>query len=80
MSWIRLPADTETSDLERSTAEWRDRGVEVPTVIAAMKHNPGALDAVMNLSRAVTFGGSVLGRRREELIASAVSAYNSCFY
>ena len=34
----------------------------------------------LGLSKAVTFGGSSLGRRREELISTAVSALNDCFY
>ena len=41
---------------------------------------PKALQAVMQANMAVSFGGSTLGRRREELIATSVSALNDCFY
>jgi len=78
MTWIELPGDEETPALARLTKPWREEGL--PSVIAAMKHNPGALGHVNRMNNAVTFGGSLLGRREEELIATTVSAYNECFY
>lgn len=45
-----------------------------------MKPNPAALRAVLKMNQAVTFGGSSLGRRHEELIATAVLALKECFY
>jgi hypothetical protein len=45
-----------------------------------MKPAPATLRAVLRMNDAVTFGGSSLGRRREELVAASVSALNSCFY
>ena len=51
-----------------------------PAVVAAMKPNPAALQAVLRMNSAVTFGGSCLGQLREELIATTVSALNDCFY
>jgi len=79
MSWLHLPSDTETPELERITRSYRKTG-SVPSIVAAMKPNPKALRAVLKMNYAVTFGGSILGRRREELIASVVSALNQCFY
>jgi len=79
MSWLHLPKDTETPELERITRHYRERG-SVPSIVAAMKPNPEALKAVLRMNYAVTFGGSVLGKRQEELIASCVSALNQCFY
>jgi hypothetical protein len=79
MSWLKLPGDTETPELERITRPYREMG-EVPSVVAAMKPSPKALKAVLRMNTAVTFGGSSLGRRREEMIASTVSALNHCFY
>ncbi len=52
----------------------------MPAVVAVMKPSPRTLRAVLQMNSAVTFGGSVLGRRDEELIATAVSALNDCFY
>ena len=81
MSWIDLPADDATPELKRATRQWlvKERR-PVPSVIAAMKPAPKTLTAVVRMNTAVTFGGSVLGRRREELIATTVSALNDCFY
>jgi len=80
MSWIKIPGDEDTPEIERATRSWRKEGRAVPGVVAPLKHNPKALRAVMQMNRAVTFGGSGLGRRREEMIAAAVSAINDCFY
>ena len=80
MAWISLPDDRATPQLTRLTQPYRDQGRAVPEVVAVMKPNPAALRAVLKLNYAVTFGGSELGRRDEEVIATAVSALNECFY
>jgi len=79
MSWLKLPGDTETPELERITRSYREAGA-VPSVVAVMKPSPKALKAVLRMNYAVTFGGSSLGRRREEMIAMTVSGLNECFY
>ena len=78
--WIDLPADDATPELERVTRSYHQQGRAVPGIIAVMKPSPGTLKGVMRMNSAVTFGGSVLGRGREELIAAATSALNDCFY
>lgn len=80
MAFIELPGDEDSAELARATAKYRNEGRAVPSVIALMKHNPRALRAVMQMNNAVTFGGSSLGRRREEFIATCVSAFAFCFY
>lgn len=80
MPWIELPADDATPALERATKQFRDQGRPVPGVVAIMKPDPRTLRAVLQMNMAVTFGGSSLGQRREELIAASVSALNDCFY
>lgn len=80
MSWITLPADDATPALERLTLQYTKDGGEVPSIVAAMKPSPKALQAVLRMNYAVTFGGSSLGRETEELIATTVSAINDCFY
>ena len=79
MSWIEIPDDA-TPELRRLTRQWRDEGRDVPTVIAPLMHRPRTMRAVLQMNQAVTFGGSSLGRRTEELIATAVSALNGCFF
>ncbi len=80
MAWIDPPPDTATPELERLTRRWRRQGTPVPPIVAVMKPSPRTLRAVLALNAAATFGGSVLGRRTEELVATAVSAFNDCFY
>ena len=79
-TWIALPGDTETPDVSRVTKKWQKQGRPTPAVIAAMKVSPDTLKTVDRMNMAVTFGGSVLGRQREELLASLTSAVNECFY
>lgn len=78
--WIDEPDDVATLELARVTRRWRDEGREVPAIMAAMKLAPNTLSNVLRMNNAVTFGGSVLGRAREELIATSTSALNDCFY
>ncbi len=79
-SWIHEPGDTESPELERITRGYRKQGRRSPSVIAVMTCAPATLKNVLRLHEAVTFGGSKLGRDREELIASTTSALNECFY
>jgi len=80
MPWIDLPGDEDSPELRRLTKRYRDEGRPVPSVVAALKPNPRGMRAVLQMNAAVTFGGSVLGRRTEELVATFTSALNDCFY
>ena len=80
MSWIDLPDDDANPELERLTRPYREKGLPVPPIIAAMKPSPRALRAVLQMNQAVTFGGSSLGRRTEEMIATTTSILNDCFF
>lgn len=63
-------------------ARIRERsGLEfVPDIIKSTTLRAEATRLRVELSRAVTFGGSGLGRRREEMIATLISALNLCPY
>ena len=80
MAWIELPGDEDNPELERLTRGYRQAGRPTPAVVAVMKQSPRSLRAVLQMNFTVSFGGSSLGRRREELIAASVSALNDCFY
>ncbi len=80
MPWIEIPGDEDDAEVARATRTWRRQGVPVPGVVAPMKIAPRTLRAVMQMNAAVTFGGSVLGRLREELVATTVSLVDECFY
>lgn len=80
MSWLPLPDDQSSPLLTRLTRPWREEGRPVAHVMAVLKLNPSAMRSVFQMNNAVTFGGSTLGRRTEELISTQVSALNDCFY
>ena len=80
MSWFKQPDDEATPLLSRLTASYRKAGRPTPSVVAAMKKNPNAMRAILQTNMAVTFGGSSLGRYREELVSATVSGLNQCFY
>jgi hypothetical protein len=52
----------------------------IPSIMQCMSLRPQALRGVWRLNSAITFGASTLGRVREEMIATAVSALNRCHY
>jgi hypothetical protein len=80
MAWITLPEDTASPQLTRLTQRYRDEKRSAPGIVAIMKPSPKAMRAVLRLNAAVTFGGSELGERDEEFIATTVSVLNECFY
>ncbi len=55
-----------------------DERVQLSNVIKVMSINPAAMQAVMDLNAAITFGASALTRVREEAIATTVSVINKC--
>ena len=55
-------------------------GGRIPNIMKCMGLRPEALAGVWRLNVGITFGASTLGRRREEMIATAVSALNHCHY
>ncbi|MGH7779393.1 MAG: hypothetical protein ACREQR_06170 [Candidatus Binataceae bacterium] len=55
-------------------------GGRVPNIMKCIGLRPEALLSVWRLNLGITFGASTLGRAREEMIATAVSALNHCHY
>ena len=47
---------------------------------ACMGLRPEALLGVWQMNMGITFGASTLGRTREEMLATSVSALNRCHY
>ncbi len=52
----------------------------VSPVLESFSMRPEVLEVVTGLSNRVTFGGSSLGRRWEEMLSTAVSTWNRCHY
>ena len=56
------------------------RNGRLPPPFKAASLYPEAVQRIKEMSFTVTFGGSTLGRRKEELIATVVSRINDCDY
>jgi len=84
MAWIRTFDESEATgrlaDVYAELRKTRLAGGRVPNIMKCMGLRPEALMGVWRLNMAITFGASTLGRRREEMIATAVSASNHCHY
>lgn len=84
MAWVKTFAEKEAAGrLEEVYAEVMKHpvgGGRVANVIKCMGLRPEALIGVWRLNMGITFGASTLGRAREEMIATAVSALNHCHY
>ncbi len=52
----------------------------VSPILQAFSMRPEVLEEVARLTMLVTFGGSSLGRRWEEMLSVAVSTWNHCHY
>ncbi len=81
MVWIKtiLPADA-TGALKEAYDELQAQGRSVASLVSAYSLKPAFLRAARDLSHTVTFGGSSLGQRKEELIATVVAAQLKCTY
>ena len=57
-----------------------NRNGRLPPVMKVLGLKPELLNRLEKLNGTISFGGSSLGRRREEMIATLVSALNECHY
>jgi alkylhydroperoxidase family enzyme len=81
MSWIReISYDESTGELREVYDQALKRFNRVPGILKVMSLRPRALKTRMAFAQAVTFGGSGLGRRKEELIAVSLSGLLGCRY
>jgi len=81
MAFIATVADGDAEgDLEPLYEAALGRAGKVWNIVRMMSPNPAVLEASMNLYRAVMFGDSPLTRRQREMMATVVSASNSCHY
>jgi len=56
----------------------REEDINASNVIKVMSINPAAMQAVVDMNGAITFGASALTRVQEEAIATTVSVINRC--
>ncbi len=82
MAWIEtgtVPEDSPAGEIVREHLKHlkRSKPGNILTVFGLL---PDLLAARSRFSRAMTFGGSGLGRRKEELIATQISSLLGCRY
>ena len=82
MAWVGTVAEATADGLvkevyDRVLQQVGMRG-EVPEIIKVFSLRPELLQARVAFQNAMTFGGSGLGRYREELIATSISALLRC--
>ena len=81
MTWIKTvrPEDA-TGTLKEAYDELIAQGRSVSSLVSAYSLKPSFLWAARELSHTVTFGGSSLGQRKEELIATVIAAKLKCTF
>jgi alkylhydroperoxidase family enzyme len=84
MTWVKTFAEKEApgrlTEVYAEVMQHALGGGRVPNIMKCMGLRPEALLGVWRLNMSITFGASTLGRVREEMIATAVSALNHCHY
>jgi hypothetical protein len=81
MAWIRTVPENEAEGIVKTQYDQvlRHLGLpEVPEIIKVFSGRPELLQARVAFQNSITFGGSGLGRYREELIATSISGFLSC--
>ena len=81
MTWIRtVPEEEATGPLKELYKRNIARLGRVGNIVKAGSIRPDVLVKQQAFTHAVTFGGSGLGRRKEELIATMISGLLKCRY
>ena len=84
MTWVKTFVENEATERLAEVYEELMKhplgAGRVPNVMKCMGLRPEALINVWRMNMGITFGASTLGRAREEMIATAVSALNHCHY
>ena len=81
MAWLgTIGPEQAQGELAAIYSKLQQHGKPISNVFQAYSIKPPLLRSARDFSHAVTFGGSSLGRRKEELIATAVAAQLQCTY
>ena len=81
MTWIQtVPEQDATGAVKAVYDSWVKLLGFVPEIVKSTSLRPEFTQKFEALRLAITFGGSRLGRRKEELIALVVSVLNKCHY
>ncbi len=81
MTWIQTVPESETTGALKEVYDaWIKLMGFVPNIVKSTSLRPEFTQKFEALRLAITFGGSRLGRRKEELIALVISVLNKCYY
>ena len=81
MSWIGTVAESEAAGAVKEIYDKaREKRDYVGNIVKVHSLKPELMRAYQAFSHAVTFGGSSLGREREEMVAVTVAALLKCRY
>ena len=80
MSWIKELGPQDDPAVKAMHNEWHTKRGFMPNIIGVYSLKPELMRAFDHFSRIVSFGGTSLGRRREELISFYVSSLLDCRY
>ncbi len=81
MAWIRIIEEDEATGLLKEIYKRsKKRGSETSEIVKVFSLRPELMDVRLHFGQKMTFGGSGLGRFREELIAVSISAACQCRY
>jgi len=80
MAWVKVVPENEATGLVKEIYEENERGQHTAEIIKVFSLFPKLLDVRRRFSKVITFGGSGLGRYREELIALSLSGLLQCRY
>ena len=80
MAYIRTVPEPGTPEVEGVYKQVANPQGEVADIVKVFSAKPSLLALFMDFSNGTTFGGTSLGRRREEMLSSYVSYLNKCFY
>lgn len=80
MAWVKTIDEADASGRVAELYGFGERAGrhEVAEVIKVFSLRPELMEARIRFGNAMTFGGSGLGRFREELIATSISAHLAC--
>lgn len=81
MTWIQTVPEGEATGILKEVYDASAKMLGfVPNIVISTSLRPDFTQKFEALRHAITFGGSRLGRRKEELLALVVSVLNKCHY
>ncbi len=78
MAWVKMVSEEEATGLTKEIYGRSRQGAHQAEIVKVFSLRPELMDSRVRFQEKITFGGSGLGRYREELIAVSISALCQC--